>query len=157
MSNPLGKIGKSLLKFFKPVRVAPPHSKPQEYVPPDLSKESKSFALLRFRKKGQGPDANTAGVERENRVPAETNLPAVDEHHQIIDTVPKQWLELVVSLLSVCRRASGAMRRKVGLDTYRRMLANKGHNKIQTVGSIVDTTPMVRDTSDDEKKEDDAA
>lgn len=60
---------------------------------------------------------------------------------------PAHWLDLVVNLLSNCRKVSDKMKHRAGLGTYQHTLAAKGKAKLRTVGNIIDTRTEDKDTA----------
>ena len=152
MASPLSRIGKSLVKYFKPIRIAPVHEEGQSPTPSiqsstdSASTPKKGFRLLRFKKgeKNQVPENQLEAVQ-------ETPLPEV---------APSHWLDLVIYLLMACKKASVKMRKAMGVNAYRNAVLNQSKQKIQTVGSIVNATgemieveASVIDTKDDKKDE----
>jgi hypothetical protein len=152
MSQTLGRIGKSLLKFIKPVRVTLPHHQPKD--PGQFEQPKQEFKLLRFKK----PDPSKAGVQEKEKQPLEqteksaTSVEVSGTSSHVHEKAPAHWLELVVGLLASCRRASVKMRQRIGIETYRRALQARGQTKIQTVGSIIDATSVGMGTPDEKKK-----
>jgi hypothetical protein len=139
----LNRIGKSLVKFFRPVRVALPHhpetgdsSRKRE----DLRKGFRLFTGKRPEDEALKQEITSAATPSETEV---AELPPVPEKP------PASWLELVEFLLTTCRRLSDRMRRKVGLETYRNAVQWRGQHRLKAIGSIVDTTTIV--SGDDEE------
>ena len=142
-------MGKSLLKYFKPVKITLPHSRP--YAPEeveslnnssasDLNSESlkSEFKLIQFKKKDAKPTQVPKAQETEL---AQEIQPAVsketDGNQKKFDKNHTHWIELILTLLHACKKASDNMRLRVGIQTYKKALQGKGQHKIRTLGSIV--------------------
>lgn len=158
MSASLGRIGRALLKFFKPLRVTLPHlpngtavserEVPTASIEPKLVEQTTSppAASLpatkpsppgEFPAPQQAPECARAPhspvITEERITPADASEPALD---------PKtHWLDLVVYLLAACRRASDKTRHRSGLNTYQKALMSRGKGKLRAVGNIIDTEP----------------
>jgi len=150
------KIGKSLVKFFKPVRVIPPHvpGDPKSITGPEsvsgnLDEDGKkAYRLLRFKKPEQDHLAEHKAALRSG---VEEQEAEAKDLPQIPTQVPGQWIELVVMLLGACKKASHKIRKKIALDSYRVALSSRNKTKIRTVGSIVNTTGATIADPDDEQ------
>ncbi|MBI3557740.1 MAG: hypothetical protein HY074_15880 [Deltaproteobacteria bacterium] len=146
MAYTLQRIGKSLVKYFKPIRVVPPHvpgdsrtEGGQGKSSDDQGESQKGFRLLKFKKPaavhdkfGESKDRLRSGV-----VVEETALEV--QPSQLPEKTPTQWLEMVVFLLGACKRVSQKMTRKMGLAGYKAAVLGRGTHKLRTLGSIVDT------------------
>ena len=158
MSSTLGRIGKSLVKYFKPIRVTPPHhqKKDSSHFESLASRENpqqdlkKGFKLIKFKKPATPTPEETEDLALQNEQ-SEIQSLSVAKSTPGAQKAPMQWIELVVGLLAACRRASQKMRRKMGIETYRKSIMARGQNKIQSLGSIVDTTTVLRDEIDPKK------
>lgn len=153
MSSQLRRVGKSLLKYFKPIRVAFPHDAPRmpdaHVTIQELPEEGKkavprSFADL--RKKGQpGKGDNKLGFSKLVEEPAVSGAKpeaASDLPPPLPKKETKHWLSLVTHLLLACRKLTDRMEWGRGVSTYRAM--SRGQNDGQfsgIVGSIIDTLP----------------
>ena len=120
------KAGKSLLKFFKPIRVGNLGQDPR-----DPASTKKGFKLLKFKK----PEAV--------KVEAKAS-PAAAEDLTDYSTVPApqdgEWLGVVEHLLSVCKRVSHKMAKSSGARAYKTAQGTGMKNKIKVVGSIINLT-----------------
>lgn len=155
MAYTIQRIGKSLIKFFKPIRVAPPHL-PEEHrsASPtsvlnkdDQEKARHTFKLLKFKK----PDTAKKGTAESEKVRPDEDGVIDLSPATLPDKGNAQWLDLVVFLLNACKRASLKMKKRMGLETYRATMVARGKSKFQTRGSIVNTTATDVDL-DAEKK-----
>lgn len=140
------RIGKSLVKYFKPIRVAKPHLPGQSLsdaqsgsTGENLAGENRAkFKLLKFKKPAQDKFAESRAKVN---AAEETALEAI-EQVQLPEKAPAQWLELVVGLLGACKRVTQKVRKKMGIQTYAAIIANRSKAKFQTLGSIVNTTSV---------------
>ncbi|MEW6056840.1 MAG: hypothetical protein AB1540_09510 [Bdellovibrionota bacterium] len=160
MASPLGRIGKSLIKYFKPVRIAPPHYPGKRYdslqTSDDRQQKKRSGQPAGQREDGspkkefqpfrpklvtnnQG-DAQISLQDQEKLKELDADAKALGES---LPPLPKgaAWLDVVVYLLGACKRASEKVRKKVGIDVYRKSVLSRGKHKLQTLGSIIDTAP----------------
>jgi hypothetical protein len=142
MSTPLSRIGKSLIKYFKPIRVTPPHRFEQH---PDSSsgfsspqkQQPQKTIVLKAKKDFQS-------VKLDNLPEPAPLKPDAEK--------PSHWLDLVVYLLAACKRVSEKMKKKSGFETYQKTQTDRGKQKFQSVGSIIDTVPLATDLSDEKKR-----
>jgi hypothetical protein len=136
MAVPLSRIGRALIKFFKPIRVTPPHL-------PGVPTSFKPFrpTIVQNEPHGEGASSDHAPSG-----PAITVENALSEPLDLSPPPPKaQWLELVIYLLGACRKASEKMKKKAGLASYQAVLMSKGKSKLKTLGNIVDTDAADRE------------
>jgi hypothetical protein len=140
VSNPNDRIGKSLLKYFKPVRVAPPHYTEREIT--DESPQGENVVrLFDFKepedKYHKAKARGLSGVEVPESADeaAATSLPPPPKG-------PVPWLDLVLYLVGSCRKASNKVNRRTGLEKYRHALEGRGRKS--AVGNIVDATPTYK-------------
>jgi len=152
------KIGKSLVKYFKPVRVIPPHTPGDERAGPDvvsgnLDEESKkAFRLLKFKKPTHDRVAELKAALRSGESDeAAEEAAAAKDIANLPEQVPTQWIELVVFLLSACKRASHKIRKRIALESYRLAISSKNKTRVRTLGSIVNTTGATLPDRDDEE------
>ena len=142
MPAPLSRIGRALLKFFKPLRVTPPHLLGHR----DSGSGASGFQLLKFKQpsKEAAPKLDEAVLAdlAKTQASQEPELPPLP------DKPPAHWLDLVVHLLATCRRASDKMKNRAGINSYQRSLMAKGNAKLRTVGNIINTS-----TEEIEKKQ----
>lgn len=131
MSQALNRIGKSLIKYFKPVRVAQPHFEDQG------QSARKSFRLFNVKKAAEETQS-----KKQPAAPKKTEEPLVSDLAPLPEKPPGHWLELVVYLLGACKKVSDKMRRKSGIATYQTAAQQRGREKLMAVGTIVDTTPL---------------
>lgn len=120
-------IGKSLLKFFKPVLVALPHRPGRPGAQPKGEEQSAAFQLLRFKR--------DEAAQKRPEAEARPDTPPIPIK------VPTHWLEFILNLLLVCRRVSEKMRQKIGISAYRYSVEGITQQRIKTVGSIIDVRP----------------
>lgn len=150
MPAPLSRIGRALLKFFKPIRVAPPHLPGQT---PKLGHSSTSsprsplaaaegFRVIKFKQEQPQPGPDKDAGQPSSQAQTETSEAPIYP-----EKPPAHWLELVVSLLANCRKTADKMKHRAGLSTYQLTLAAKGKAKLKTVGNIIDTEAEDRDTA----------
>lgn len=147
MAYTLPRVGKSLVKFFKPIRVAAPHlpnekrdENQSRFAPESISEDlSKGFRRLEFKK----PDDKFAEAKAKVAAEVQEDLP----EPQLPDKANGQWLELVVYLFSTCKRAASKMKKRSGTAIYKNALQNKNASKFQTRGSIINTTTQIIDDS----------
>ena len=151
VSSTLNRIGKSLVKYLKPLRVAPPHY-PGASENQDSAGDPKKRILASFtRSKFDSGTFESPGEEQhsnsEQKIASasgskdEPTPPPVNEPPQ-----PEQqasWVDRALYLLTVCSRTSLKMQKNVGFSTYQKSLLNRGKDKLQTVGSIIDTVPLI--------------
>ncbi len=133
------RIGKALLQYFKPIQVILPQKKEAK---PNTDFKVIDLASLR---KGKAHET-TENAKNQNTTKDKNGAQAVislqtKEAEANLPT-PTNWLELVVNLLSICRRASKNLRQTLAHQSYSRLLKGRGQ-KIKTLGTIIDTTPMV--------------
>ncbi len=137
MAYTLQRIGKSLVKYFKPIRVVPPHVPGQKPEGDAQGESQKGFRLLKFKKPARDKVAESKELLRSGTVVEETELET--KQPSLPEKTPAQWLEMVVFLLGACKRVSQKMTRKIGLASYKHAVLGRGSSKIKTLGSIVDT------------------
>lgn len=142
MSSSFGRVGKALVKYFKPIVLALPHIKGQPRVQSTTQTQAQnSFQLLRFKK----PKLQEQTSPDRDKAPASINIPEAETAAPAPSgKTPAHWIELVLYLLGACRRLSLRMRQKVGFQTYQAILTSKGKQKLKTVGSIIDATPVIQ-------------
>lgn len=125
------RIGKALLQYFKPIQVL-------------ADGEKSRFKLFTLRKPKKSVAEKTV-----------KNLEIEAQDEQAIQTlqasVPTQWLDLVLNLLTVCKKASLNIRNIVALNTYRRVFGDKGKSNLRTGGGIVNMTTTIKTDRDTEK------
>jgi len=133
MATSPSNIGKSLLKFFKPIVVTLPHRPGRPGAPARGSgdEQSEAFQLLHFKREE---------AEAKNREPE-----AADAAPLPIPKVPTHWLEFVLTLLAMCRKVSERMRQRIGINAYRQSVEGLTQQKIQTVGALIDISPELGD------------
>lgn len=153
MSTILIRVGKALVKFIKPVRVAPPHYPGQKYpalgndpyanqndLPDSQQKNLKLVAI-----NGKKPQADSAAQSIKSIEIKKIALP---------DKPFNNWIDLVVYMIDACKKASDGIRKRVGHQIYYNSVMNKTGNKIMTKGSIVNTMTIA---AEDRKTDDDKA
>ena len=148
MAYNLQRIGKSLVKYFKPIRVAAPHIPGQK--PNDRDESQKGFRLLKFKKPGPDAVAESKAKVSSGTVPEETALEV--QQPALPEKAHTQWLDMVAHLLGACKRVSQKMTRKMGMANYKKAVLGRGTHKLKTLGSIVDTKGMVDELVDPEQE-----
>ena len=139
------KVGKSLLRYFRPIRIG--HPEQQE--------TSKGFQLLKFKRKGEEPSGKPipplARTQPETEADAATaqSAEALDDRGK----EPANWLDLVLHLLTYCKKASRKMGQKIGTREYQRVLDGQIQRKIRVVGSIINTDTEEADEIRHEREE----
>ena len=144
MSTPQERIGKSLLKYFKPVRIGSPH------IPGVASLDAaraesqgeSHVRLVEFEATSEDRYAKAkarglSGLDGEEAQESAAELPPPPKG-------PVPWLDLVLYLVGSCRHVSKRITRKTGLESYRRAVEN--HGRKQAVGNIVDAVPTIKDS-----------
>ena len=109
----------------------------------------KGFRLLRFKKPARDPFAESKEKLRSGL--AEETALEPSEASALPEKTPTQWLDLVVFLLSACKRASQKVKKRVALETYRTAAMARGRSGVRTVGSIIDTTGEIISDLDQKK------
>lgn len=107
------------------------------------------FRVIKF--KNGGSEKNPPGVaapEQDSSAEASELAPSKP---LAPEAPPAHWLDLVVGLLSACKKASNKMKHRTGIAGYQNALAAKGKSKLRTVGNIVDTHST--DMAGDDTKE----
>ena len=152
-----GRIGKALLKYFKPIRSALPHLYTWQNNKPKATEEASEpqLDLNQATRQAVTTDSLKESSLAVDLTPSPMLSPAKPEipltPAVTLAEMPKHWLDLILTLLSACKRVSVKMGSQLGMQTYRTMLANRGRSNIQSKGSIIDTTPIaVSDEEDDE-------
>lgn len=140
MSAPLSRIGRALLKFFKPIRMTQPHSPGSSVPTAQIASGSSHFNQQKLT-------VIQLAQKDKNRVikPGDENLVQVDEGFTLAPPPAKaQWLDLVIYLLAACRKATEKMRRRSGMGSYQQANMNRGKSKLKAVGNIIDTDDKER-------------
>ncbi len=124
------KVGKSLIRYFRPIRVGHPEQE-----------TSKGFQLLKFKRKGEEPSAKPIPpLERiQTEVEAKAAAAQVAEALDARGKEPASWLDLVLHILAFCKKTSKKMGQKIGTREYQRVLDGQIRQKIRVVGSIINT------------------
>lgn len=122
------RVGRSLVLYFKPVLVIPPHRTPFPARPLFDRKKTKktqsdnekknAFRVLKFKK--QASEASESQPETDLNPP------------------PKDWISMVVSLLKACRGVSAKMRRARGTAVYQDAVQGRGKLFGKARGNILD-------------------
>lgn len=140
------KVGKSLLRYFRPIRIGHPEQE-----------TSKSFQLLKFKRKGGEPSAKPIPplerIQAEAEAEAEAAAAQGAEALDIRGKEPANWLDLVLHILAFCRKASRKMGQKIGTREYQRVLDGQIRQKIRVVGSIINTDTEEADEIRSEREE----
>ena len=120
MSASSQRVGKSLLKFFKPVKL----TKPVKQDP----HSSKDFQKQNLKTEQAKPEAAACGLE-------------ANESNEIL--APPQsnanWVEMINYILAVCKKASIKFSHRVASPACKEALNAKAAGKIKFIGSIVNT------------------
>lgn len=111
------KIGKSLLKFFKPIKIGFPDQQEKS--------KSKGFQVLSFKK----PEIKSEELKKETKRAEEVPPPNPDAN----------WVEAITYIVDVCKKASDHMGHKIAVPAYKKAANSKVAQKIKFVGSIVNT------------------
>lgn len=138
------KVGKSLLRYFRPIRIG----HPEQETP-------KSFQLLKFKRKEGEPSAKPIPpLERiQAEIEAEAAAAQGAEAPGARGKEPANWLDLVLHILAFCKKASKTMGQKIGTREYQRVLDGQVRQKIRVVGSIINTDTEEADEIRSEREE----
>ncbi|MBI2604526.1 MAG: hypothetical protein HYW49_00450 [Deltaproteobacteria bacterium] len=138
------KVGKSLLRYFRPIRIGHPEQE-----------TSKKFQLLKFKRGGEEPSTKPIPpLERIQAVAeAEAAAAQVAEALDVRGKEPANWLELVLRILAFCKKTSRKTGQKIGTREYQRVLDGQIRRKIRVVGSIINTDTEEADEIRQEREE----
>ncbi len=130
-----GRIGRSLVKYFNPIRTTSAHrqewegeSQKQQHAKP--KERARPDAVFKPESIGPSPASST-------------------EISSAIKPV-HSWLELVLFLLESCRMFSKRLTQRVGIQSYRAAVMRRTEQKIKTIGSIIDARPEYVDGQDED-------
>jgi hypothetical protein len=163
-----GRIGKSLLKYLKPVRTAQPHDEAYEKkraklaeqeASPKIIKASeiteigdpsqeqkKGFRLLQLKKSKKQTNEQIKAAEA-------VKLAESTEREEIkLEKANPQWLELVIHLLTVCRRVSEKMKHSMGIRRYQEAATAASTKRVKMVGGIINTNQDYNEIERKDKK-----
>ena len=121
------KAGKSLLKFFRPIRVGN-----LNYDPQNSSSNKKGFKVLKFKKtEPAAPEEKKAFFLNEEETISYEVIPPPQDG---------EWLGVVEHLLSVCKKVSHKMAKNSGVRAYKSVQGTGMKQKIKVIGSIINLT-----------------
>jgi len=152
------RLAKSLLRFLRPIRVGFPRS-PGDPKPRHHSKTA-SGNLLESKIAAPTPglvQPNNNPLPPKELVPkVSKNLPSSEETDTDptapLDKTPAQWLDLVVYLLTACKKASNKIRSRKGVSSYQKEMGARGSARIKAVGSIIDTVTIINPGTEEDDK-----
>ncbi len=128
-------IGKSLLKYLKPIRIGYTDRDPSE-------KRSSGFQIFNFNKEKnkskQTLQNPTAQIENKSATQDKNEYPQTEETSVINES--DTWINHVESIVKLCKKVSGKMTGRFGQASYKYVIDNQVRQKIKVVGSIVNVT-----------------